>query len=479
MDIKQFVNGFGAMTCVISVESFGEGRYGKIRIVDGNDSYINSIEHPAAGVEMLVQKFIPNSEYTDYLTRDLNFEDYSYRAAVEKKCLHSYAQPDRMGGIWFNMTFLPVAYEEEIEGGKLCFCTYTMEINFSADSKRLSTISSDVASAVLETCIKLRSAKDFKISIKEVISDIRDLCDAEHCCILLMNHAERTCTNLCEAFSKDTKLLPMDTYLDEGFYDIASSWKGVIAGSNCLIAKNDQDMEVVKERNPIWYESLTSAGGKSIVLFPLQFGDELLGYIWAINFKSDDAPKIKETLETTTFILSSEIYNSLLMDRLKELSSLDMLTGVMNRNEMNNYIDALAADDEDESIGVIFADLNGLKRINDEDGHVAGDNLLKDAANLLKEHFDLDEIFRAGGDEFTIICEGITEEELEEKVQEVRNASDNHEIVRIALGSCYDAKKSNVKDVLRIADERMYEDKRIYYEKHPELKYRENKQKIR
>ena len=479
MDMKQFVNGFGAMTCVISVESFGEGRYGKIRIVDGNESYINSIEHPAAGVEMLVQKFIPNSEYTDYLTRDLNFEDYSYRAAVEKKCLHSYAQPDRMGGIWFNMTFLPVAYEEEIEGGKLCFCTYTMEINFSADSKSLSAISSDVASAVLETCIKLRSAKDFRISIKEVIADIRDLCDAEHCCILLMNHEERTCLNLCEAFSKDTKLLPMDTYLDEGFYNIADSWKGVIAGSNCLIAKNDQDMEVVKERNPIWYESLTSAGGKSIVLFPLQFGDELLGYIWAINFSADNAPKIKETLETTTFILSSEIYNFMLMAKLKELSSLDMLTGVMNRNEMNNYIDALAADSDDEdSIGVIFADLNGLKRVNDECGHVAGDNLIKDAANLLKDYFDLDEIFRAGGDEFTIISVGITEEELSEKVEQVRKASEDHESVRLALGCCYDASKTNIKAVLRIADERMYDDKKKYYEKHPELKYRENKQKI-
>lgn len=480
MDIKQFVNGFGAMTCVISVESFGEGRYGKIRIVDGNDSYINSIEHPAAGVEMLVQKFIPNSEYTNYLTRDLNFEDYSYRAAVEKKCLHSYAKPDRMEGIWFNMTFLPVDYEEEIEGGKLCFCTYTMEINFSADTKRLSTISADVASAVLETCIKLRSAKDFKVSISEVIADIRELCDAEHCCILLMNHEERTCTALCESFSEGSKLLPMDNYLDESFYDIADSWKNVIAGSNCLIAKNDQDMAVVKERNPIWYESLTSAGGRSIVLFPLKFGDELLGYIWAINFAAENAPKIKETLETTTFILSSEIYNSLLMDKLKELSSFDMLTGVMNRNEMNNYIDSLSADNGDiESIGALFVDLNGLKRINDEQGHLAGDNLLKDAANILKDYFNLNEIFRAGGDEFIIIRLGIDENELDQMVEKLRAASEKHETVKFAIGKCFDEDKRNVKDVLRIADERMYEDKKLYYEKHPELKYRENRLKIK
>ena len=39
MDFRKFADGFGAMTCVISVESFGDGKYGKIRIVDGNKPY--------------------------------------------------------------------------------------------------------------------------------------------------------------------------------------------------------------------------------------------------------------------------------------------------------------------------------------------------------------------------------------------------------------------------------------------------------
>ena len=125
MDFQNYVNGFGAMTCVVSVEKLSGGGYGKIRIVTGNQAYLDSIENPAPGTELLTTKFVPNSEYTDYLTRDLNFEDYCYRAAVEKKCLHSYAHPERID-VWFNMTFLPVAHED----GNLCYCTYTMEINF-------------------------------------------------------------------------------------------------------------------------------------------------------------------------------------------------------------------------------------------------------------------------------------------------------------------------------------------------------------
>ncbi|HAV89674.1 GGDEF domain-containing protein [uncultured Eubacterium sp.] len=464
MDFRQFCNGFGAMTCVISVEDLGDGRYGKIRIVDGNDAYISSIENPAPGVEMLVKKFIPNSEYTNYLTRDLNFEDYSYRAAVERKCLHSYVKPDRMPGVLFNMTFLPVAYEE----GNLKYCTYTMEINFEADSKRLSNISTDIATAVLETSLKLRIGKDFKSSMAEVIKDIRELCDAEHCCILLLDHFERKCSVLCESFSDNTDLIPMENYLDDKFYDITETWKDVIAGSNCVIAKNDQDMDVVKERSPIWYESLSAARVKRIVLFPLKFGEELLGYIWAINFDPEKAPKIKETLETTTFILGSEINSYLLMDRLKILSSKDMLTGVMNRNEMNNLIDKIYTEDTNiTSVGVIFTDLNGLKTVNDQQGHTAGDNLLKNAARALEEVFNTKNIFRAGGDEFTVILTNINEEKIRQDVEDLSVVSERYGVC-FSIGSSFTEDNRNIKDALRIADERMYEDKKHYYELHPD-----------
>ncbi len=131
MGYQEVANGIGAMTCIVSVEKLEDGGYGEIRIVTGNKSYIDSIEHPAPGVEMLTQKFTPNSLYTDYMTRDLNFEQYCYQAAVLGKCLHSYAHPDRIP-VWFNMTFLPVCPNN----GNLYYCTYTMEINFQPDSAR-------------------------------------------------------------------------------------------------------------------------------------------------------------------------------------------------------------------------------------------------------------------------------------------------------------------------------------------------------
>ena len=151
-----------------------------------------------------------------------------------------------------------------------------------------------------------------------------------------------------------------------------------------------------------------------------------------------------------------------MVDRLKTLSSRDMLTGVYNRNEMNVIVDMYASNGEktSDSLGIIFADLNGLKIVNDEGGHNAGDALLKNAADVLCEVFDEKYIFRAGGDEFAIIIKGISESEIEEKIARIREASE--------LGSSVVPNSRDIRKALRQADERMYEDKKIYYEMHPE-----------
>ena len=104
MNFQSFVDSIPTAACVVSVEKLEDGNYGKLRIVTGNKIYIDSIEHPADSLTMLTQKFIPNSEYTDYRTRDMNFEDACYNAAVNKKCLHAYAHPARFN-VWLNMTF--------------------------------------------------------------------------------------------------------------------------------------------------------------------------------------------------------------------------------------------------------------------------------------------------------------------------------------------------------------------------------------
>ena len=462
MKFQELVDSMAAMTCVMSVEKLDDGGYGEIRIVTGNKAYIDSIENPVGSITMLRDRFVPNTPYTDYLPRDLNFEEYCYRSAVEKKCLHSYAHPERFD-VWFDMTFLPL-YPDD---GNICYCTYTMEITFERSSEKTSDVTEEVAKTVLDSTVKLRGARDFEKVMDEIIKDVRKMCDSDGCRILLLDDENRTCRVLCEDFDKDSALYPMEENMDDDFYDLAMTWEDAIAGSNCLIAKNKRDMQIVKERNPAWYESLRRASVNSIALFPLRPHDKTIGYIWAANFDEERYTRIKEVLELASFILGAEIDNRLMVDRLKVLSSRDMLTGLQNRNEMNNYVSRLTSDPSNESVGVIFADLNGLKTVNDEEGHAAGDRLLIDAANSLREIFYEKDIFRVGGDEFVVIEIGATQEELENKMKELRKASEKYRNLAFAIGCCADDSMANLENAFTLADERMYEDKAEYYRNNP------------
>ena len=268
---------------------------------------------------------------------------------------------------------------------------------------------------MIETCIKLQNPDDFHAAMNAVCTDIRELCGSEHCCILLMDTANRSCSVLCEAFSKNTDLLPMEIYVDDAFYDIAYSWLDTLGGSNCLIVKNEHDMELIKERNPVWHNSITSAGGKTIVLFPLMFKNELLGYIWAINFTEEKAAAIKEVLELTTFILASELYSYRMIEHLKRLSYTDTLTKLPNRFASSDYVNDLIR--RGQRFTVVSIDLNHFKSINDAFGFKAGNEVLKEVSRRWKAVADSkaseasEYITRVNGDEFLLIIHGYSSEE--------------------------------------------------------------------
>ena len=182
MDFQKFVDGFHTMTCIMSVENLGNGKWGEIRIVTGNKAYIDSIENMPDMPAAFSKKFIPNSLYQNYFPQDPNFELFCYNSAVLKKPTHSYVHPDRFD-FWFNLFSLPL----DADDGKLCYCTYTQEVTHEADSAKMSNVSHDTAAEVLSTCIKLRGAADFKMAMNEVIKDIRNICGADYCGILSMN----------------------------------------------------------------------------------------------------------------------------------------------------------------------------------------------------------------------------------------------------------------------------------------------------
>ena len=469
MDFRNLVDSIHDTACVLSVEKKQNGEFGEIRIVDGNEKFIAVAENPPFYDDRKTQtpKFEQNSPYDKYLPKTLDFEQKCYQAAVLKKTIHTYIHLN-VCDMWFNMFFWPVAYETDGLG----YCVYATEPCNVDDIGMASLNSSSITEEILKTCIKLRGAHDFEKTMNEVIGDVRELCGAEICKVMLVNHEKGTASVLAQSQAPDSTMKPFTQY--PNMYDITLSWNDTIGERDCLIFRNEKEMEYVKEVNYPWYQTLEESGVKSIIIFPLRYNREHIGFIWASNFDIDNTERIKEALELTTFFISSEIANHIMLKKLEHISYTDLLTGIYNRNAMNDRIDAITAGDEtfDGPYGVVFADLNGLKRVNDEGGHDAGDNLIKKAAMLLTEVFKGYDIYRAGGDEFLVIAAHCTEQSFAAKVDTLRARAADPDDVSFSVGSVFNSAGIDIRDILKTADDAMYADKERYYEKWPERKIR-------
>ena len=458
MDFDKILSHYKAKACVMSVELYPDGSYGNIRVVAGNKAHREEMESTQG------RPFVPDCPYEFCFPKNQNFEDHCFRCVQSGKPLHAYVNLYMMG-LWLNMFLMPLDSDRENVG----YCVYCYDVAPKADSSAMADLSGDTASNVLKACIKLRGAENVKQTFQEVVEDIRQSCESDQCCILLTDAENRECSIFAESTREGLKVQPMSRYV-EGFYAIAETWPETLAGSTCIIVKDERDMEKLRLTNPIWGSMLDLSGVKTIMLFPLRHGGELLGYLWTVNFNVDNTLIIKETLEVTTFLIASEISSYLLLNKLQTLSTIDSLTGVKNRNVMNNRIDQIVAGRKPTPKAVIFADLNGLKYTNDEQGHLSGDKVLRSAAEILQYVFPKEDVYRAGGDEFMVLASDITEDELNTRIAKIRTMAKLSENVYFSIGIC--CGEPDVRRAMHVADERMYVDKKSFYIEHPELKYR-------
>lgn len=142
---------------------------------------------------------------------------------------------------------------------------------------------------------------------------------------------------------------------------------------------------------------------------------------------------------------------------------LDALTGFRNRQAYYKDIAIIKQDKRlrVQPVGVLFADVNGLKRVNDEFGHDAGDELLIHVAKRIATAFPEAKKYRFGGDEFVIFSFDQNETEFQGKLECFVQSWDDE--YSASVGSVWLHHAKDCEKGIAIADERMYQDKRRYY----------------
>ena len=176
-------------------------------------------------------------------------------------------------------------------------------------------------------------------------------------------------------------------------------------------------------------------------------------------------------IETATDISGAEKERKDLKRRIKRhernerafriMSYTDALTGIYNRNKFIDDCEQMAADKETNA-GVMFMDLNGLKEINDKNGHYTGDEALKCMADIISEIFGEQCVYRVGGDEFVAICRNIDESSFKELIDNLLAELEKCDY-KAAVGSQYAGEGSDINEIIKTADEDMYRDKKFFY----------------
>jgi diguanylate cyclase (GGDEF)-like protein len=164
------------------------------------------------------------------------------------------------------------------------------------------------------------------------------------------------------------------------------------------------------------------------------------------------------------------LYNTAKVKMIEEFAYVDELTRMGNRRATEEYYDKIDKDKGDYCL--IEFDLNNLKIVNDSGGHDVGDEYIRKFAHALKVALDgAGFIGRTGGDEFVAVftnahCLELSyvEGKLDSLAKEIAEVNKEHPEwnMSAASGYCYsdEAGVKTIRDAFRIADSRMYENKK-------------------
>lgn len=161
------------------------------------------------------------------------------------------------------------------------------------------------------------------------------------------------------------------------------------------------------------------------------------------------------------------------IDRIEDRANIDLDTHARNRNAYEKDFAELkkrAAHGKIEfPLMYVICDINGLKTVNDTYGHLEGDKLIFNAATILMDKLkSCSNIYRIGGDEFAVLYEGVRICTVEDEIKSISEACEkvSKSLVTpltISIGSAIYDEGTDIEDLVRIADERMYKNKDAFY----------------
>lgn len=319
-------------------------------------------------------------------------------------------------------------------------------------------------------CIKnLYKFHDLDIRISEVLEKIANVMEAD-ATYIIKDEGRVFSVTYFYTKSENIKFFRVNSHLE---FELLDEWQEEIRKGNSILVEDIEKFRYVSKR---LYDLLEERNVRKMIISPVVSDGKIHTY-FIIDNPSELILNRVSIIETISYFINGALENEKLNEVLTYNSYYDNLTGLFNRNKYLNDIEEIPR--KDNTIGILFMDINGLKSINDLYGHHHGDTILKEAADILKTVFRDYNVYRIGGDEYVVLAVGIKEETFAQRVKELKQRLFSSKECRAAVGYKWLDNSKNIEKEIILVDKDMYEDKKEYYRHNQNLnRYRHNNDEI-
>ena len=301
---------------------------------------------------------------------------------------------------------------------------------------------------MLNRCVeRLSDGTDKDQAIQNLMVVVREYFKADRSYLFEMEPQKNMLINTYEAVAEG--VTPQIDNLQEVPVECIAHWMERFAREEIYYI---DDLE--QEKGLPSYDILAPQNIWRLLAMPMCRGGQVIGFLGLDNPREHEQDPT--LLSSIQFFVTNTLEQRDQQRYLRRLGYYDMLTHLKNRN---SYMERLNRWKQTglEQVGGIYIDLNGLKKMNDTQGHEAGDALICRMAQALEVVFP-QRAYRIGGDEFVVVLPNLPEVAFAAKVQQLRDEMQRRD-VSAAVGAVWVRHTDDVEALLRQADDCMYQEK--------------------
>ncbi|SEA64518.1 diguanylate cyclase (GGDEF) domain-containing protein [Oribacterium sp. KHPX15] len=264
--------------------------------------------------------------------------------------------------------------------------------------------------------------------------------------------------------------------LDNRFNEVGLSGEGdafydqVIERGSKVVYVEDKSMFISSFTKENILDEIEGKGAFVLRIRMMFDGEPRFTCIRAAKIEEKDGPQIIVGIINEHEQVKKEMEYARKLNAARSIANIDALTGVKNKHayiEAEEQLDDRLRNNEDLEFALVVFDLNGLKEINDNFGHQAGDRYIKEGCSQICKIFQHSPVYRIGGDEFVVIATNHDYHNLDAlsaNFSALNEKNMEYGGVVIAMGAARYNGENKVSEVFKKADDLMYENKKYLKE---------------